>query len=335
MKNNQSEDQSLTINDMEYLPVTNNVKESLRVQKTEYIRQQMRKRQEQEDALMAQLLQEQRIIDGLQEKINENLEQTEESSKYNKEFRESMNAQIYALHGVSEDKLEGMREYKNAYYQGCAFSLFLLSAALIILCGILHGFQSEICIFMLAYTGIEGALLAQENKRLKFVDWLCKLLYLLMFPAMMVMFVCYELGYTEYGLFMPYATIAGISILILATISYFLYNPYRSVKKKIRDAKEHIEDIEKTAKKEVRKNEKKRAKEESKLHRQLKKEDKQQERQLRRDNRKFSIKAFIQKIRDRLAQMFHFHKKAEPSTEPLDENISDAEQTDENISISE
>lgn len=325
MKNNQSEDQSLSINDIEYLPVTNNVKESLRVQKTEYIRQQMRKRQEQEDALMAQLLQEQRIIDGLQEKINENLEQTEESSKYNKEFRESMNAQIYALHGVSEDKLEGMREYKNAYYQGCAFSLFLLSAALIILCGILHGFQSEICIFMLAYTGIEGALLAQENKRLKFIDWLCKLLYLLMFPAMMVMFVCYELGYTEYGLFMPYATIAGISILILATISYFLYNPYRSVKKKIRDAKEHIEDIEKTAKKEVRKNEKKRAKEESKLHRQLKREDKQQERQLRRDNRKFSIKAFFQKIKDKLAQMFHFHKKAEPSTELLDENISISE----------
>lgn len=334
MKKDQPEDQSLSINDMEYLPVTNSVKESLRVQKTEYIRQQMRKRQEQEDALMAQLLQEQRIIDGLQEKINENLEQTEESSKYNQEFRESMNAQIYALHGISEDKMEGMREYKHAYYQGCAFSLFLLSAALIILCGILHGFQSEICIFMLAYTGIEGALLTQEKKRIKPVDWLCKLLYLLMFPAMMVMFVCYELGFAEYQIFLPYASIAGICILIFASISYFLYNPYRSIKKKIRDAKGHIEDIEKIAKKQVRKNEKNRVKEESKLHRQLKQEDKQQERRIRRENRK-----------SKLAQMLHFHKKEEPSPETPDEAstetgqsngyIPNPEQTDGDISIPE
>lgn len=126
MDENSKEEQSISINDMEYLPVTKSVKESMRVQKTEYIRQQMRKRQENEDALMVQLLEEQRVIDGLQKKINENLDQTKASSQYNKEFKESMNAQIYALHGISEDKLEGMREYKNAYYQGSAFSLFLL-----------------------------------------------------------------------------------------------------------------------------------------------------------------------------------------------------------------
>lgn len=158
MDDNKKEGQDISIQDdgIEYLPVTKSVKESLRVQRTEYIRQQMQKRQEKEDALMAQLLQEQRVIDGLQEQIHENLEQTEESSKFNKEFKESMNAQIYAMHGISGDKLEGMKEYKNAYYQGSAFSLFLLSAALIALCGVLHGFQSEICVFMLAYTGIEG-----------------------------------------------------------------------------------------------------------------------------------------------------------------------------------
>ncbi|MDE7313535.1 MAG: hypothetical protein K2N87_18250 [Eubacterium sp.] len=282
MDENQKEEQSISINDVEYLPVTRGVKESMRVQKTEYIRQQMLRRQENEDALMAQLLEEQRVIDGLQKKINENLEQTEEASKYNKEFQESMNAQIYALHGISEDKLEGMREYKNAYYQGCAFSLFLLSAALIILCGALHGFASEICVFMLAYTGIEGALLTQEHKRPRPVAWLCRLLYLLMFPAMMVMFVCYELKYPEYGMFMPYAVAAGIGVLIFATLSYFLYNPYHSMKKKVREAKEHIEDIEKIAKKEVRKNQNKRRKEEKKLHRQLAKEDRQQQRRIRK-----------------------------------------------------
>lgn len=300
MDENKKEEQSISINEMEYLPVTKTIKESMRVQKTEYIRQQMRRRQESEDALMAQLLEEQRVIDGLQKKINENLEQTEASSRYNKEFKESMNAQIYALHGISEDKLEGMREYKNAYYQGSAFSLFLLSAALIVLCGVLHGFQSEICVFMLAYTGIEGALLAQENKRWKIVDWLCKLLYLMMFPVMMLIFVCYELRYPEYGIFMPYATAAGVGVLVFATISYFLYSPYRNVRKRVREAKNHIEDIEKIAKKEVRKNQKTRVKEEKKFHRKLKKEDRQQERMLRANERRAAVKNFWGRVKERV-----------------------------------
>lgn len=292
MDESKTEEQSISINDMEYLPVTKSIKESMRVQKTEYIRQQMRRRQENEDALMVQLLEEQRVIDGLQKKINDNLEQTEASSRYNQEFKESMNAQIYALHGISEDKLEGMREYKNAYYQGSAFSLFLLSAALIVLCGVLHGLQSEICVFMLAYTGIEGALLAQENKRPKIVDWLCKLLYLMMFPVMMIIFVCYELEYPEYDIFMPYATAAGVGVLVFATISYFLYSPYRNVRKRVREAKNHIEDIEKIAKKEVRKNQKTRVKEEKKFHKKLKKEDRQQERMLRTSERRAAVKNF-------------------------------------------
>lgn len=313
MDDNKREEQSISINDMEYLPVTNSVKESMRVQRTEYIRQQMQKRQEKENALMAQLLQEQRVIDGLQEQINEDLEQTEESSKYNREFKESMNAQIYALHGISEDKLEGMREYKNAYYQGSAFSLFLLSAALIILCGVLHGFQSEICVLMLAYTGIEGALLTQGGKRWKFLDWLCKLLYLLMFPVMMVMFVCYELEYPEYGLFMPYVVAAGISVLVFTTVSYFMYNPYRDAKKKIRDAKDHIGEIEKIARKEVNKNQKVRKKEEKKLLKKMKKEDRRQERLIREAGQESSARAFFQRTKDKLSGTFNSHKEDDGS----------------------
>ena len=50
MEETKKEEQSISISEMEYLPVTKSVRESMRVQKTEYIRQQMRKRQEQEDA---------------------------------------------------------------------------------------------------------------------------------------------------------------------------------------------------------------------------------------------------------------------------------------------
>lgn len=98
------------------------------------------------------------------------------------------------MNGITEDKLKGMREYKNAYYQGCAFSLFLLSVVMIGICGVLHGFESQICLFMIACTGVEGALLAQDKWRNKLVNILCKLLYLMVFPVMMVIFVCYELN---------------------------------------------------------------------------------------------------------------------------------------------
>ncbi len=315
MDDTRKEEQSISINDMEYLPVTKSVKESLRVQKTEYIRQQMRKRQEYEESVMTQLLQEQRVIDGLQKKINENLEQTEASGKYNQEFKESINAQIYALHGISSDKLEGMREYKKAYYQGSAFALFLLSVAMILLCGMLHGFDSEICVFMLAYTGLEGALLAQEKKRWKIVDWLCRLMYLFMFPVMMMMFVCYELRYPWYGFFMPYAAAGGTGILVFAVISYFLYNPYRSVRKNVRNANVQIGVIEKTARKEVRRNQKLHAKEEKKADRQAAKEDRLQEKLVRRTRRRDSWKQFLVKIRTRTADLFHFQKHPD-KTEP-------------------
>jgi len=333
MDGNYKEEAGISLNDMEYLPVTKGVRESMRVQKTEYIRQQMRRRQENEDALMAQLLEEQRIIDGLQRKINENLEQTEASSKYNKEFKESMNAQIYALHGISEDKLEGMREYKNAYYQGSAFSLFLLSAAMILLCGILHGFQSEICVFMLAYAGIEGALLAQEKKRFKIVDWLCKLLYLMMFPVMMVMFVCFELGYPEYEQFLPYATLLGTGILVFAVISYFVYSPYRNVKKKVRDARNHIGDIEKIARREVRKNEKTRFKQAKKEQKQLQKEDRRQERRIRQENQKRPLKNWrgsLSVYKNKISDGFRSEPRQEEAVFREEAAGADAENTDEN-----
>ena len=89
------------------------------------------------------MIEEQRVIDGLNSDINENLDRTRESRKFNQEFQEKINTQIYEMNGITEDKLKGMREYKNAYYQGCAFSLFLLSVVMIGICGVLHGFESQ------------------------------------------------------------------------------------------------------------------------------------------------------------------------------------------------
>lgn len=278
-------DSEKTVVEKEPKSETKNLRESLRLRKTDYLKQQVEKQRAAEDLLSQQISEEQKILDEWMDSIDDNIERTEESRKYNKEVQDSLNARIYAMHGITGDKMQGMRECKNAYYRGCAFSLFLLSAVLIVLCGILHGFQAEITLFMLAYTALEGALLSQEGKRAGWLEVCCKILYLFIFPVMMVMFICYELGYPEYDLFLPYVVVVGIAILILATASVFLYDPYRKDKKRMRDAKNHISEIEKIARKEVRKNQKVREKEEKKELKLQKKQERREQR-LQKKNEK-------------------------------------------------
>ena len=238
------------------------LKENLRVQKTAYIKQQLERQRAAEDARLEHLMQEQEIIEGLRESTDDSMWQTEETRKYNLEFQERMNMQIYEANGITGDKMKGMREYKEALYRGAAAALFVLSLALIVLCGVLHGFQSDICLLMYAYTAMEGALLSQEKKRPLVLEFICRILYFLTFPTMLVMFVCYELKFETYGLFLPYVVILGTVVTVLGAISYFLHDPYRQDKKKLRGAKNQIRDIEKLAGKEIRKNQKSREKEE-------------------------------------------------------------------------
>lgn len=230
--------------------------ENLRVRKAVWVQEQIQRQREAEDALFAQIKQEQQALDALRDSISQNMECTREARKYNQEFRENMDAQVYAMYGITEDKLQGMREYRNAYYRGCAFSLFFLSVVLVVLCGILHGFQSQLCLFMATFTGIQGTLLNQEGRRGRILNFCCKVLYLLMFPLMMVIFICYELKYPEYGLFLPIFTIFGIVVLVAGTSAYFLHNPYRRDRRAVEEAKGTIRDIGKAARKEVRRNRK-------------------------------------------------------------------------------
>ena len=326
----QQDEQSVSINDVEYYPVNHQIKESLRVQKTEYMRQQLRKRQEQEDALMVKLMQEQRIIDSMREQIDEKLEQSDEVTRFNQEMQKTLNKQVYELHGVSEDKIEGIQEYKNAYYRGCAFGLFLMSVALSIFAGVLHGFDSEICMFQLVYTGLEGALLAQDGKRWKIVDMLCKGLNLFLFPVMFVMFILHELDFLEYGLALPYVNIAAVVLAVLATASYFFHDPYRSAKENVKKARSHMEQIERQARKEVKKNTKQRAKEEKKEQKKMRKEEKREERRIRREGR-FSLFRWLKNSWTSFLGLFS-KKKAEEyneipeETEELEKESEDQEE---------
>ena len=280
MDHSKKEANGVSINEMDYLQITSDIKESPRIQKTEYIRQQMLKRRAMEDELMEHLKQEQSVIDSFREQINDGLMQTEELSRYNQEFSENMTEQIYLLHGISKDKLEGMQECKNAFRRGYSIILFLLSTALTVLCGALHGFQSEICLLMLAVTGLEGAMLAQDRSldHYPVLRLINRVLFPLLCPLMMAMFVCYELGFAPYGFLLPYIAMAGIVILFLSAVPYFIYDPYKGMGKHMRDAKAEIKLVEKAAKKEISKNQRIRIKEEKKELAEQTRETRRQER---------------------------------------------------------
>ena len=289
------------------LPATEekaNLKESLRIQKSQWIKEQIKRQREAEDAVLEQMIEEQRVIDGLNSDINENLDRTRESRKFNQEFQEKINTQIYEMNGITEDKLKGMREYKNAYYQGCAFSLFLLSVVMIGICGVLHGFESQICLFMIACTGVEGALLAQDKWRNKLVNILCKLLYLMVFPVMMVIFVCYELKYPEYDLFLPYFAMGIVVVLIIGTAAFFFYDPYKQEKK---NQKIQLRTLEKE--------EAAREKEEKLQSKKAEKEARKQERREKRQAWLAGVKekwhAWVEKIKEKWHAFLAKFKKEE------------------------
>lgn len=248
-----------------------------RIGKVMRLEEEAKRQSEIEKLRSRRIRQEQEYIDQMSLSVESHLRATKEEQQYNEQFEERIRTEVYRMHGISEDKLQGMTEYRNAWYQGTAFALFFLSIVLIAICGVLHGFGSEICIFMAFYTAIEGALLSNGRKQSLFFTVLTKGVYLLLFPVMLVTFTCYELGFEEYALLVPVFTVAGVVVLMIGALSYFLYDPYRVDRRNRKKANRYIVEIEKAALKEVRLKEKAFAKQEKKQAKLTQKQEKRQE----------------------------------------------------------
>lgn len=261
-------------------------KADLRAEKADFIKKHLERLRAEEDAQLEHIMQEQEVIDDLRQYSDDSMWEIEESRKYNQEFQEHVNMQVYRVHGISKDKLIGMQEYKNALYRGGAVVIFILSLAVTILSGIVHGFQSEICILMFAYTAVEGALLPKEIKRWQVLEVICRVCYILAFLVMIIMLVCFEIEYTAFTLLLPYVIVIGAMATIVGTVSYFFYDPYGQDKKRIRDAQKQLKDIEKTAEKEVRKKHKLKEKEDKKEEKRLDREAKKEQKRLEREEKK-------------------------------------------------
>ncbi len=290
-----------------------------RIGKVRKLEEEVRRQNELEQLRTRRIRKEQEYIEQMSKAVEDHLRNTREEQRYNEEFERLIRKDVYQMHGISEDKLQGMTEYRNAWYQGTAFGMFFLSLILTGICGYLHGFGSELCIFMAFYTAIEGTLLTNGKKQHTIWEVMTKILYLLLFPAMLMVFVCYELEFTEYGLIVPVLTIAGVVILVLGAVSYFLYDPYRLDRKNHKKADRYIRDIEKAAVKEVELEEKALAKQARKQEKLELKEEARQERAAKRRERKTrrneKVSGWKEKIREKLPAKRKAAEEISPETD--------------------
>lgn len=254
------------------------MKESLQMQKASWIQDEITKRREREDELLQQIFMEQKMLQELDEDMDENMAHAREGRKYREDMKERVNDRVYEIHDLSADKREGMREYKYAYRRGYALAMFFFSLALCVFVGFLHGITSQICLMLMFFTGVQAAIFVHQKQCFFLWRLICDIFSAVVFPVMLVLFIGYELKYDFYDFLLPICLIVGLVLLALTTASYFLYDPYRSARRRVGDAKSMIRSIERSAKKQVKKSQKQQAKDELRQNRLLQKEQDKAER---------------------------------------------------------
>ncbi len=262
------------------------MKESLQMQKASWIQNEITKRREREDELLQQIFMEQKMLQELDEDMDENMAHAREGRKYREDMKERVNDRVYEIHDLSADKREGMREYKYAYRRGYALAMFFFSLALCVFVGFLHGITSQICLMLMFFTGVQAAIFVHQKQCFFLWRLICDIFSAVVFPVLLVFFIGYELKYGFYDFLLPICLIIGLVLLALTTASYFLYDPYRSARRRVGDAKSMIRSIERSAKKQVKKSQKQQAKDELRQNRlQQKEQDKAEKLRIKEEQR--------------------------------------------------
>lgn len=212
------------------------------------------------------------MLQELDEDMDQNMAHAKEGRRYREDMKARVDDRVYEMHDLSADKREGMREYGYAYRRGYALAMVFFSLALCVFAGYLHGIASQTCLVLMFFTGVQAAILVHKKQCPKFWKFVCDVFSALIFPGMLILFIGCELHYSYYERALPYCLAVGLFLLALTTASYFLYDPYRSARRRVGDAKSMIRSIERSAKKQVKKNQKQQIKEELRQDRLQKKE---------------------------------------------------------------
>ena len=266
---------------------------------------------------------EQDYVSKMLESIEKSLKNEKEAQRQNDLFEERIRTDVYRMHGLNEDKLQGMSERRIAWVQGTAFALFFLSCVMVILCGALHGFGDSLTLFAAFFTAIEGTLLTNGKRRFKVVSGLIGFLYLILFPIILFMFVCREENFAQYDFLLSIFSIAGLAILVAGSVSYFMYNPYQEDARALKQANRYLKKMEKAASSDVRLREKSLEKEKKQEEKEAEKERRQQEKEAEKEKKRLEKEAEKERKRQEKEAAKEQKKVEEPSPEP------DAEKAEE------
>ena len=229
--------------------------ESERIQRAEWIHEQVKLQREAEDEAWEKIMEEQKLLTERRRSIDADINSNRELKRYHEDCMEDITDQVYSLHGISVDKLEGIKEYRNALFRGEAFIVFCISVIMAAIVAYAYGPTSQLCLYVLMCVGAEGALLSQKRKNILFF------IPLILIAAEMA-------GYKLYPQYLEYVTMAGealaLLLMMIGTVGYFVHNPYRKDRKNIKAAKSDLKELHKVAKKSVKKNKKSRIKNEAK-----------------------------------------------------------------------
>ena len=96
--------------------------ESERIQRAEWIHEQVKLQREAEDEAWEKIMEEQKLLTERRRSIDADINSNRELKRYHEDCMEDITDQVYSLHGISVDKLEGIKEYKNALFRGEIFN---------------------------------------------------------------------------------------------------------------------------------------------------------------------------------------------------------------------
>ena len=285
--------------------------ESERIQRAEWIHEQVKLQREAEDEAWEKIMEEQKLLTERRRSIDADINSNRELKRYHEDCMEDITDQVYSLHGISVDKLEGIKEYRNALFRGEAFIVFCISVIMAAIVAYAYGPTSQLCLYVLMCVGAEGALLSQKRKNI-------------LFFIPLILIAVELIGYKLYPQYLEYVTMAGealaLLLMMIGTVGYFVHNPYRKDRKNIKAAKSDLKELHKVAKKSVKKNKKSRIKSEAKeaklAAKQAKRETKAAIKEQKRQNKlakkqaKYELKEKKRQLKSERVELKHELKKS-------------------------
>ncbi|MCR5746483.1 MAG: hypothetical protein K6G03_02140 [Lachnospiraceae bacterium] len=278
--------------------------------KVKKIEEEALKKKELEERRSERIRLQQDYLNSLLENVTDNLSATDKEKQINDALEHDVRKQVLSMHGISEDKYEGMERRSAAINQGSESAIFLMSLILLLLSAFISRTLKgpvDVTLFICFMTAVEGTLL-NHGARSKAIVWILRVVYYMLFPMMLIVFIMAILQISIFIQTMSIFAVFGVAVLLMGVIPYFIYNPYREEKKQLKQAHKYLKNMNKAAEREVTQNIKKEEKE-------IKKEEKEKQKLLRKEER--------QAKKDEIKRQKALKKEKPGTTETVDKTETD------------